>query len=402
MELRDYLTALRRHWAIWVGATLAGALVALGVFVQTPKTYEATATVFVSVSPSIPNSASFVQQRVKSYPEIVTSEAVLAPVMTRLDLEDSLADLRARVSATNPADTTQLHVTVSGTDPDQLAAIANEVADSFADVVETLETPSSGDEPVHLTVADPAVTPESPASPVLLFLLALGVAGGLLLGLAGAVIRSRVDSRVHTEDGLRRAWDGDDVPEVLAQPSGRTARRSVLTGETAAILARRLELRSEERPARVVLLSPSPAQVPATRTFAEDVVAALHGRGVDATVTGSDFVASAVPGAGPRVRLEVADPLAPLRVWKQVADSYDGVVLVLVSGRVDGGELQETQRILRSAGIRPFAVALLRRGSRSRKGTAEPRVEVPAVPAPSEAPKAKSGKQPAVNGAARS
>lgn len=136
MELSDYFEALRRRWVIWVGATLAGALVGLLVFTQTPKTYEATATLFVSVSPTIPNSASFVQQRVKSYPDIVTSEAVLAPVVTALDLDESLPDLRARVSATNPADTTQLRVTVSGADPELDAVIANEVAGRFADVVE--------------------------------------------------------------------------------------------------------------------------------------------------------------------------------------------------------------------------------------------------------------------------
>ena len=36
MELRDYLAALRRHWVIWVGATLVGALAAVAVVAATP------------------------------------------------------------------------------------------------------------------------------------------------------------------------------------------------------------------------------------------------------------------------------------------------------------------------------------------------------------------------------
>jgi capsular polysaccharide biosynthesis protein len=361
MELRDYLAALRRHWGIWTGATLVGALVALLVFAQTPKTYEATSTIFVSVSPSIPNSASFVQQRVKSYPEIVTSEAVLAPVLAELELDESPAGLRTRVSATNPADTTQLFVTVSGLDPDEAAAIANAVAGRFADVVETLETPSSGDEPVHLTVADPAVAPTSPASPVLLYVLALGVFAGLLLGLATAIVRSRMDTTLHTDDDLQSAWGASDAAtELLVQPSGR-ARRSALTGEAANTLGRRLELRAEESPVRVVVVSPSPSETRATRTFAEQVTAMLHSRGLSATVTGLQSVPGAVSGNGPRVRIDVADPLAPPRVWKHVAERYDGVILVVESGRVDGQELREMRNILRSAGITPLAVALVPR-----------------------------------------
>jgi capsular polysaccharide biosynthesis protein len=408
MELRDYLAALRRYWAIWVGATLVGALAALLVFAQTPKTYEATSTVFVSVSPSIPNSASFVQQRVKSYPEIVTSEAVLAPVLADLDLDVSLANLRSRVSATNPADTTQLFVTVSGPDPEEAAAIANAVADRFADVVETLETPSSGEEPVHLTVADPAVAPTSPASPVLLYLLALGVVAGLLLGLAVAIVRSRMDTALHSEDDVRRAWGNDDAaPEFLAQPTGR-ARRSALTGQAATTLARRLELRAEEGPVRVVLLSPSPSEKRATRTFAEQVTAVLGSRGIDATVTGPESVTGAVSDDGSRVRLHVADPLSPLGVWKRVAERYDGVVLVVAAGQVDGHELREMRGILRSAGIAPLAVALFPPlHSRSLRALAATRRQEPAeVPEPAPAtsrpaPAPKGEQQPVVSGAER-
>jgi capsular polysaccharide biosynthesis protein len=404
MELRDYLAALRRHWKIWTGATLVGALVALLVFVQTPKTYEATSTLFVSVSPSIPNSASFVQQRVKSYPEIVASEAVLATVRADLELDESLAELRTHVSASNPADTTQLHVTVSGPDPEKAAAIANAVAGRFADVVESLETPSSGDEPVRLTVADPAVAPTSPASPVLLYLLALGVVAGLLLGLAAAIVHSRMDTTLHTDDDLRHAWGEDDeATELLVQPSGR-ARRSALTGQAATTLGRRLEARAEENPVRVVLVSPSPAEKRATLTFAEQVTAVLHGRGLSSTVTALESVPTAVRDGGPRVRLDVADPLVPPRVWKQVAAHHDGVVLVVESGRVDGQELREMRGILRSAGISPLAVALVpRRRHRSLRQSAlglfsrRPGATVPALANPATVALPK----PAANGAQR-
>ncbi|MGY1745698.1 YveK family protein [Blastococcus sp. SYSU D00695] len=381
MELRDYLAALRRHWAVWVGATVVGALGGLLVFSLTPKTYEASSTVFVSVSPSIPNSASFVQQRVTSYPALVRSEAVLAPVLEDLDLDESLTDLRARVSATNPPDTTQLHVTVSGPDPAEAAEIANAVADRFADTVETLETPSSGDEPVHLTVADPAVAPDSPSSPVLLFVLSLGVLAGLFLGLAAAVVRSRTDTTLATEDGLRLAWGEDGgATEVLVQPSGR-ARHGALTGQVAGTLARRIELRAAQGSARVVVVAPTPGEEDTVRRFAESVTGVLRSRGLDASV-GSPGTGEPTEAEG--IRLDVGDPLVPLRAWKDVAERHDEVVLVVPSGRVDGRELREMRTILHSAGITPLAIALLprpRRGGRTDAAVGGAETAVPSPPA---------------------
>lgn len=398
MELRDYLAALRRHWMTWVGVTLVGALTGLLVFTVTPKTYAASSTVFTSVSPSIPNSASFVQQRVKSYPDIVTSEAVLAPVREELDLDVPLASLRARVTATNPADTTQLHVTVTGPEAAEAAAIANAVATRFADVVETLETPSSGDEPVHLTVVDPAVAPTSPVSPVLLHLLALGLVAGLFLGLAAAVVRSRSDTTLHTEDDVRRAWGEDPgTTEFLAQPSGR-ARRSALTGQAAGTLARRLELHAEQRPVRVAVLCPAPSQEQVTHAFAEQVADALRSRGLTTTVSGSPVGAGGDGGA--RVRLDVADPLAPLRVWKHMAERHDGVVLVVAAGRVDQEELREMRTVLASAGIEPLAIALVPRGKRRRAADHADGAAAP-VPSPRPDPATATGKQAALSGSRR-
>ncbi|MGK5114949.1 YveK family protein, partial [Geodermatophilus sp. CPCC 205506] len=353
MELRHYLAALHRHWVVWVGATVLGALVGALVVAATPATYEASARVFVSVSPSIPNSAGFVQQRIKSYPDVVASESVLGPVKDDLGLEESLADLRDRVRATNPADTSQVGITVRGRDPQQAAEIADAVAEQLTVVVEQLETPASGNRPVTLTVTDPAATPTSPVAPVALFVIGLGLLVGLFLGLAAAVVRSRVDTAVHTPEDVRRAW-GADV-EVLTRQPGR-AGRSEMAGSPATFLARRLERRAEEGPVRAVLVTPAPGERPAVATLADEVAAALVRRDVEATVA-----AAAQDDDGARVRLEVADPLAPARVWRERAERGDAVVLVLPAGRVAAAELHEMRAVLDAAGIRPLAVAVVPR-----------------------------------------
>ena len=244
MEFTEYLAVLRRHWRIWVGCTAVALVLAAVVLETTPRTYEATARVFVSASPSISNSAQFVNQRAKSYPAVAVSEAVLGPVIERLGLDTTAAELRSRVTADNPVDTSQVQVTTTGSDPDEVAAISNAVAEELAEVVEELETPASGNRPVTLTVNDPATAPTRAVTPVPLDVLGLGLIAGLFVGLAAAVLRSRLDTRLYTEDEVRTAWGTDEEIDLLAPRRGR-AGQSALTGRPAAAL--RAQARTRRR-----------------------------------------------------------------------------------------------------------------------------------------------------------
>lgn len=371
MELKDYLAAFRRCWRTWIGITLIGVVLGGVVLHTTPKTYSTTAQVFVAVSPSIPNGAQFVAQRVKTYPDIAESAAVLQPVIRKLGLDESVAELRSRVVASVPTDTSQVNVTVTGADPRESAEVANAVADELTSAVAQLETPPSGSRPVTLTVSDPAAVPTQPISPVALYDLVLGLMVGLFLGLAAAVVRSRMDTRVYSEQDVRNAWGTEPGLEVLAPRRGR-ARRSALTGRPATELARRLEFTAVERRVRVVVLSPSPAEKVGPRVLAEDVAADLRRRGLDATVTDQETAALAATEGGPGVLLTIAEPLAPLAFWRLVAEQYDGVVLAVTAGRVDAAELEEMRVVLRATDVETLAIVVTPRRRRRRKASTPP------------------------------
>jgi capsular polysaccharide biosynthesis protein len=382
MELTEYLAVFRRHWRIWVGCTVLALLLGGVALRLTPATYEATARVFVSASPSIPNSAQFVAQRSKSYPAVAESAAVLVPVIDHLGLHESSAELRTRVTATNPADTSQVQVTTSGSDPEEVAAISNAVAEQLAQVVEELETPPSGDRPVTLTVNDPATVPAKAASPVASFVLALALVAGLFVGLGAAVVRSRLDSRLHGEPDVRRAWGENEDVDVLAPRRGR-AGRSALTGRPSTTLARRLELSAEERPIRIAVLCPATHELRAAVAFAEEVADELRSREIATTVTGPGLAGAPIADERPHVRLEVADPLAPLRFWRDAASRYDGVVVVVPRGRVDRADLREVRAILRRVGIPVLSIVLTprtRRRARTAPADAPAVATAPAVP----------------------
>ena len=359
MELRDYGVALRRHWMAGVGVALACLLAAVVVVLATPVTYRATAQVFVASTGEGTSGSQFVNQRVTSYPDVARSRAVLDPVIRRLGQDESFADLRERVEATNPLDTSQIDIAVTGRDAAEAARVADAVAQEFGTVVERLERPAGADSPVDLTVTNPATVPTSPASPQTGLLLGLGLVVGLALGAAAAVVRARSDSRLHSAEDVRAAWTGaDDVP-VVARPSGR-ARRSALAGDPVAVLARRLGALADDRPVAVALVSPSPDLLP--WPLAEELAVRLRTTGHPTAVV--DPAGNDTGDAAARVRLSV---VSPLHDWRRLAPATD-VVVAVGRGKAQRVDLAELGTILTGAGIRPLALVL----TRIRSGGATP------------------------------
>ena len=376
MELRDYLLALRRYWPTWIGVTVAALLVALGVVLISPPSYQATAQVFVASLGEGTSGSQFVNQRVTSYPDVARSSSVLGPVIDDLGLGESVAALRSRVSASNPADTSQIDIAVTDADAERAAEVANAVAEQFGTVVEQLERPGTGETPVELTVTDPATVPTSPVAPAPGLLLPLGLLVGLALGVAAAVVRSRVDTRLYTGDDVRSAW-GRDGSELTVHAPSADRRRNPLAGRPVTLLARQLEPLAEDRPVQVVVLSPSLDGEPAARRLVDELRGELAGWGVPVEVAAAVATAPA-RGDRPGVQLAVGTPEASLREWRRIAREHDGVVLTVEPGRVDRAELQEIRSILGAAGIEPLAVVV---SSRRRAAVRPaPEVQAPSLP----------------------
>jgi capsular polysaccharide biosynthesis protein len=357
MELQDYWVALRRYWTTWLGVALAGLLVALCTVLFTPPTYQATAQVFVASVDGSTSGSQFVNQRVTSYPEVADSRTVLAPVIEELGLSDSFSDVRKAVTATNPVDTSQIEIVVADGDAGRAAQIANAVAERFGTAVEKLEQPQEGASPVSLTVTNPATVPTSPTSPAPALLLPLGLIVGTLLGAAAAIVRSRLDTRLHSADDVRAAWGaGADQLVVHAAPAGRR-HRGFLPHRATTMLARQLEPMAEQQLVPVVALSPSADQA-AAGAVVDRVAAELIAWDVEVGVLGTGPATSTGAPGSPGVRLRVGSPLAPLPEWRQLARASASVVLVVEPGRIDRGDLTELRSILDAAGVPVLAVVL--------------------------------------------
>ncbi|SDZ57455.1 polysaccharide biosynthesis tyrosine autokinase [Herbiconiux ginsengi] len=217
MEFRDYVRAIRKGWVIIVVFTLLGiALAALLSIIRTPE-YQSTAKVFVSVQSTgsisdLTQGGNFLQNQVKSYADVVNTPIVLQPVIDSLGLDTTVEELSRSVSSASPSDTVIVEITVSDESPDNSAKIANAVAASFeAAVTDLVPTNAEGVTPVKITVLQNASVPAAPFSPNVPLYIVIGALLGLILGLALAITRYVLDTRIRNEHDVEAITDAPIV-----------------------------------------------------------------------------------------------------------------------------------------------------------------------------------------------
>ncbi|MGY1649762.1 polysaccharide biosynthesis tyrosine autokinase [Geodermatophilus sp. SYSU D01119] len=215
MQRRSLVEVVRRSWAAVLVCGLLGLTAGLVTGLATTPTYRSTAGVFFSLTngssaADLVQGSTYAQNQVQSFAELATAPVVLAPVVERLQLDVTVRELAAQVSAVVPVDTVIVEVTVTDPSPERSARIADAVTDQLSAVVEDIApTDGEGESTVRATTIAPAEVPDGPASPDVPLHLAVGLVAGLLGGLALVWGRSVLDTRVR---------DLADLPEVTDLP----------------------------------------------------------------------------------------------------------------------------------------------------------------------------------------
>ena len=219
MELHDYLRVLRRSWILIVAVTLLGLCAGAGATLVMKPRYESHTQLYVSVQNSssgvgdLVQGSTFARQSVLSYVNIVTTQSVLGPVISRLDLPVTVPELATSVRAEAPLNTSLVDITVTNTDAAAAAQIANAIGVSFTHLVQDeLEVPQGATAEasrVKLTTVQPATPAATPVSPRGSLNLSLGAFLGLVLGVGIAMLRAVLDTRIR---GIRDIWQVTDTP----------------------------------------------------------------------------------------------------------------------------------------------------------------------------------------------
>nr|WP_220479379.1 polysaccharide biosynthesis tyrosine autokinase [Curtobacterium pusillum] len=200
------LKAFRKGWLlILIGLFLGGGAGFAAAKLATPE-YTATTKLFVAVrtpdaasATDVSQGNSAAQQKVRSYADVILTESILQPVIDELELDTTPSALARRVQPTINTNTVVISISVSDDSAERSAKIADGIGRSFVRVVEQLEKPSAdATSLVRASTVQSAIVPSAPSSPNTALHIAVGLAIGAFLGFGAALLRSVIDTRIHS------------------------------------------------------------------------------------------------------------------------------------------------------------------------------------------------------------
>ncbi|MFE3031425.1 polysaccharide biosynthesis tyrosine autokinase [Streptomyces canus] len=337
MDFRDYVEAVRRRWRFVTVCVLLGLAVAALATALLPRTYTATAQLFIATSDASSDDAYqgglFTQQRVKSYTRVVTSPAVLDGVISQLGLQTSPGRLAEKISAQAPLDTTLVDIKVTDASATRAQTIADATAVQFTKYLGTIEGSTAGAPPlVKASVVGGNEPPSTPSSPRPSVNIALGLLGGLAVGVGGAVLRHSMDTTLRSADDIG-ARLGLATLGVLPSPKAGRRYGGTRRTEPPDQLRTRLRFATENGfPKSVLIAGPSPGEG-RTRT-AVDLATSVARTGRRVVLLEADLRRPCLAAEwGLRAAPGLADVLTAQKPLREAVQTWDeGRIQVLTSG----------------------------------------------------------------------
>jgi len=219
LEAKRYVQIVRAHWVLILMTVLicTGAAAAYGwtrkdVYAAHTQLFVSTPVTPRNLTPSEVYQGGLASQaRAESYARLVSSPALAEAVIDELNLQRSVQFVQSAISTSVPAGTVLVNVTAEDSSPREAREIANSVGRVLPKFVASLESTGSPSRPgagsnkrasVKVSVSSPAELPTSPEPPGKAVYIVVGVVLGLLLGIAGAVVREMFDRRIRDDASI--------------------------------------------------------------------------------------------------------------------------------------------------------------------------------------------------------
>lgn len=203
MTLLELLHLLRKHLRLVILLPIACAVVT-GVYAFfLPNQYTASTSMYVlSKSGSTDGTTvtqgdlSAAQMLTNDVASIIKSDRVKGDVATQLGLEDLDA---YKIDVTSSTTTRVIDLTVTGTDPNMSAQVANALVTDVSNVAAQVMNVQS------VNVIDSAVVPTTPSGPKRALYMAVALLAGLFIAIVIVVVADMADTRV------RNSKDAEEI-----------------------------------------------------------------------------------------------------------------------------------------------------------------------------------------------
>ena len=216
MDLSQFLDVLRARWKFAVTTMGIGVVVTVITMLQVPPTYGSSATLLISASSSSTTESYaltfLAAQRADSYADLAKSSEVLIRVSAQLGNDLSVAELAGQVDASVVENTSLLRLDARASSPELAQQIVTAESDEIIRIVKKLETQIAKDSP--MIVANVASKPSfstTPVAPSLALSLGVGLMLSFLIGIAGALVRDKLDISVKTREDIEEITENSPL-----------------------------------------------------------------------------------------------------------------------------------------------------------------------------------------------
>lgn len=206
ISLEDLLYVLIKRWKLIIAVTLMSVVISglVSVYVIEPQ-YETFTTLMLGKQTDFNGESAgynyqdvlFNQRLVKTYSEIAKSKTVLYEVINNLDLDTNYGQLKNRITVSLLNETEIIKISVSGSQPEKIQAIANEMAIVFMDDVSEIMQFDN----VH--VIDYAEIPHAPFEPRIFLNICIAGVLGLMVSVGYVFLIEFLDQTIKTPDEIR-------------------------------------------------------------------------------------------------------------------------------------------------------------------------------------------------------
>lgn len=328
MELREYADTLRKNWVLVVVMTILGMGAGAGLSLLTTPEYWGRTQIYLSVRSDageaweLLQGADYSSQVLSSYVDVVSSRAVLDPVVEQLQLDMTGTELAEYVHASSPEESALINILVTSSSAEQSAEIASAVGESFKEVVRARLEPASETDTslVTLTTTQEALVPASPEGPSIASNLTLGFVLGLAAGYGIALLRRVMDTRVRS---VRELEEITEIPVIGGIVNDPDLEKKRLTVHSKAQSPQAKSYRALHTSLQLLNVDPK------NRSFV--ITSANRGEGKSTTALNLAFVLSQ---AGSRVIVVDSDLRSPMLAEYLGIEGGAGLTDVLI-GRSD-------------------------------------------------------------------
>ena len=277
----------RRWWPVGLGVVI-GIAAGLMLNAVTPRSYTATATLFLGLPASVDSAGAysgdlFSQQRASTYSNLVSNRDIAVKVIDDLALSMTPDELSKQVTASQIPKTVLLNLSVTDGSGRQAADIANAYATALTQYVARLEIPVGSTRPSSVvTVIQNAEVPTSPTSPNGTLNILFGVVGGVVFALLATWLKGILDRTVRTPKQVVECT-GAPLLGVLPKDGARSRKRLDMASDSTSAYAEAIrKLRTnllymdvDDPPKTIAFVSPK--SIMSTTATAANLAVALDG-----------------------------------------------------------------------------------------------------------------------------